>query len=488
MTKPNQSLTRKVAHNTAIQVIGRIIIAVLAVITLRLTTGYLGSTYYGYLVTITSFIALFSTFTDWGLSTISGREIAKEPEKAEDIIGANIGLKIVISLIFTPLIIFTGYVLYADTNEVVRYGILLLSLPFVFNAVQSAGTAIFIAKVRNDIGAYLDVASKVLSLLVVYAVVSLDLGMRGYLFGQFILSVLMGAITLLVISRFVRIRLNLDMALWKKLFLLALPLGAIQIVNSIYFRIDSVILSVLRPASEVGYYGVGYRIIEQVMAVPGFIMVALLPALAIAEQARLRVLVQRAFDVMVTLALPLLLGSLLLSKELVGLITPDGFATSAQIYAILSFGAAASYLSGVFGHSLIAINKQNRLVKLSLVVVGVNIGANLLFIPKWGSLGAAYAMSLSEVFTLFLIWMLFTKETGVAVSIKQIPKSLIASALMFFSGVVLKSTVWDSQMQLLDIVGAVILLAIIYVILLKLLKGIPVDLKTNFSPFKKRVK
>ena len=71
------STARKVAYNTIVQTGGRIVVSLLAIFTLRLSTNYLGATAYGYLVTVTAFITLFSTLTDWGLSTIAAKRGGK---------------------------------------------------------------------------------------------------------------------------------------------------------------------------------------------------------------------------------------------------------------------------------------------------------------------------------------------------------------------------------------------------------------------------
>ena len=64
---------------------------------------------------------------------------------------------------------------------------------------------------------------------------------------------------------------------WSVLTRLALPLGGALILNYLYFRLDILLLSWMKGEEEVGLYGLGYRVIEALIVLPGFLMLALFP-------------------------------------------------------------------------------------------------------------------------------------------------------------------------------------------------------------------
>src|SRR5215210_778794 len=97
----------------------------------------------------------------------------------------------------------------------------------------------------------------------------------------------------------------------------AVPLGTILIVNGLYFKTAALLLSVLATDRDVALYGVAYKAFEVLFALPGFVMVTLLPELARldAGEPRFNAMVQKAFTAMTLLALPIV-GFSLCGKEL----------------------------------------------------------------------------------------------------------------------------------------------------------------------------
>ena len=67
---------------------------------------------------------------------------------------------------------------------------------------------------------------------------------------------------------------------WALLLRISLPLGATYIVNYLYFRLDVVLLSILKGEEEVGVYGLAYRVLEGLMVLPAYFMFALFPEIA----------------------------------------------------------------------------------------------------------------------------------------------------------------------------------------------------------------
>ena len=51
-----------------------------------------------------------------------------------------------------------------------------------------------------------------------------------------------------------------------------------MILGIVHFRIDTVLLSILKPLADVGVYSVAYRFIEQVLYIPSFFVAASFPS------------------------------------------------------------------------------------------------------------------------------------------------------------------------------------------------------------------
>src|SRR5436189_153809 len=97
-------------------------------------------------------------------------------------------------------------------------------------------------------------------------------------------------------------------AAWAALLRRALPLGLALMIAAVYFRADALLLSILKGSHAVGIYGVAYRLLEALIAFPGFFYISVFPLLSQAwarrDLANLREVTQRAFDLLVLAAVP----------------------------------------------------------------------------------------------------------------------------------------------------------------------------------------
>jgi O-antigen/teichoic acid export membrane protein len=468
--------SRKIAYNTGAQVFGKIIVAILAIISIRLSTKYLGTTQYGYLTIITALFTLFGTLTDWGLTTIAGREIARTPEHADYIIGLNVTIRTLFTIVVTPIIIFMGLLIYHADSPELKIGLVILSITLFTSTLQSSVATIFVAKMRNDLTAAIEVITKVLSVASILLVIQYDLGYYGYVWAMVIISIISLIITLFVTRRYVKLRPIFDVAGWKKAFLVSLPLGAVQIMNVVYFSIDSLLLSVMRTPVEVGYYGVSYNVISYVMLVPSMFMLSAMPALSTATRERLKVMIQKAFDAMTILGIPIFVGGVLLAKYIILGVSNADFLPAVPAFQILMIGAGTSFIGAVFGNAMVATDNQNRLIRLTLIVMITNIVLNLILIPRFGISGAAAATTVTEIFSMFYVTYLFHKATGITAKYYQVFKSVLAGIGMLLAFVLTRHSSYLSQTGWPQLLILTAILGLVYGAILAAIGGLPFSL------------
>jgi O-antigen/teichoic acid export membrane protein len=218
---------------------------------------------------------------------------------------------------------------------------------------------------------------------------------------------------------------------WSLLLRISLPLGATMIVNYLYFRLDVVLLSILKGEDDVAVYGLAYRVLEGLMVLPAYFMLALFPEIARLTGQRERVdgLVSAALGVMEAIALPLVLVFAVFAEDVIRVIAGEDFADAAWVLRVLTLALGISYLSGVYGNALPALGRQNQLFRWSLVVLAVNLAVNLALIPPFGVEGAAVAVVLSELVGFAVVRHLYGQVgSGLWPSLE--PRMLLAGALM----------------------------------------------------------
>ena len=179
----------------------------------------------------------------------------------------------------------------------------------------------------------------------------------------------------------------------------ALPVGAALAVTEVYFRADTLIVSLFRDYEEVGFYALGYRVVELLGVLPAIVMTSVFPLMSryLHENRDLaRRTLDAAADLFVALGLPLAAGGLVVAPQLVRLIGGDDFEGAADTLRILLFAGALAFVSGLFGMTLIAGDRQRSALRLALAALVLNVPLNFALVPSLGIDAAAATAVASE--------------------------------------------------------------------------------------------
>ena len=470
----------KIILSTSSQILGQIITAILAILTLKIIANSLGLRSYGIYATALAFVSTFSLITDLGINAIAGREIAKNPEKADEIIGYNMGLRLCLSLIGIPVIIGIGFIFYH--THTLRLSIIILSTYLLFDAIRSVLMAYFTAKVRNDLAAFIGVIQQAL-MLCLSILSSLFLhSVYGFLFAFVISNGLSAMATVLISSNKVSVMPRINIRYWRKSIRLSLSLGIILIINLLYLKIDSILLSIFKGSTDVGVYNIAYSLVLTFLTLPGFIMTALIPSLATTKQKEdFNSLVEKAYAYMIIFACLLVVGGYIVRTDIVQVVSNSNFTTASTPFAILCLASGFSYLNNVFGFASVAINKHQRLVFVSLGTLILNVLLNLIFIPHFSVDGAAWATVVSEFLAFIFVYVIFSKKTNTRINlVRHTYKPLLAAALTLVSTTKL-AFIWKTSSSLLNTLVSSLIFISIYFVVLYTLKGIPTEAQDFFK-------
>ena len=229
------------------------------------------------------------------------------------------------------------------------------------------------------------------------------------------------------------IRLSIDWTYWKSIIKKALPLFVIITFNLIYYRIDTVMLSVMKDQTAVGLYGISYKILEILIAIPGMFMGLLLPLFTkyyLQDKTIFQHIFQQAFNILVSVAVPLAVAGMLLSSKILALFGQD-FTPATSTLQVLFIGIGFIFLGNLMGHILISAELQSKSMYIAIMGAVFNVCLNLYLIPKYSYLGAATATAITEGLVLLSYIYLVKKH------IKYFPKfqfihliTILATTLM----------------------------------------------------------
>ena len=257
--------TKKVAFNTSVQLFGKLITAATSVLVIAYLTRYLGISGYGDYATIFAYLGIFGVFVDLGLFVTTVREIAKDPDKEKFILGSMLGLRIVLGLTIFTLAYFVAFAL--PYSSIVKTGILIGAISHFIMSLNQVPLSSFQAKLTMQKATFSDIVGRLVMLgLVIWFIVA-QLGFLYLVAAVTIGNVVVFILNMFMFESYAKVWPLFNLTIWKKLLVTALPMGVVIILATIYFRIDTVMLSVMKGSFDVGVYSAPYKILEVFLAV-----------------------------------------------------------------------------------------------------------------------------------------------------------------------------------------------------------------------------
>ena len=200
-------------------------------------------------------------------------------------------------------------------------------------------------------------------------------------------------------SAFVKIKYNhlFSFAIIKQ----SAPYALLILLMTFYYRSDSVMLEKLLEdgSRQAGYYAQAYRFFEAGNMVAYLFSVLLLPIFSkmIKEKQVLNGIIDISFKMMFSGAIILSVLCFQFGEEILNWRYHDLSHQSVHLFSVLMFCFVCISSTYVFGTLLTANGDLRVLNLLAGSAVVVNIGLNLLFIPKWQALGSAVASLITQL-------------------------------------------------------------------------------------------
>ncbi|MCX6765401.1 MAG: flippase [Candidatus Moranbacteria bacterium] len=397
------AIARKIAYNILFNVVAKIISTGLALVGIGFITRYLGKEGFGNYATVLAFFAFFGALADLGMYAVATREISRSDADERGIMGNVVTLRIASSFfiaLLSPLI-----VLLLPYPQEVKMGILLVASAFFFSSSYMVLNGIFQKNLAMDKVATAELIGKMVQLGVVVLAVHYRLGFLVVIASILFCMIVNSTLVFLLSRRYLTFRLSFDFTYWKKFLRESLPVGISVFVAFVYFKADTILLSILRNSADVGIYNAAYKIIENISYFPGMIIGLILPIMShsiFSNRRRFEDVSNKTFKLFILLVVPLVIGTFFLADDIIELIGGAGFSESALTLRILIIALACIFFGNFFNTILIAGNLQKALMKILILCAVVNVGTNLILIPLYSYTGAAVTSAMTEILVVVL--------------------------------------------------------------------------------------
>lgn len=436
--------------NTLFQFGGRIGGGLMSIIIVKLISSYLGVAGYGEYASTYEFLSFFAIFADLGIFTIAVREMTKvenDKEKMEKIFGNVLAIRLVLTL--TMMVVATTALYFIPQYNVTRIpnAAILASIATILTMMTGSLSSILQVFLKMGKATTAFMIGKLLSLIYISFVVlklfesNSEIGFYHLYIAGVIGGIATTAITAYYAKQLASIKLHFDYEYCKKIIIEATPYGLAIIFNQIYFRVDSILLMLLKGPEEVGIYAVPMRILEVLMVVSFYFMNSTLPSLTRAFKQgaeELKKIIQFSFDFLVMLGAPIIVGTFILAYPIIFVISSpeflsrvdEGFYGSDIAFKILTLALVGGYMSSLFTYVLVAIEKQKTVLWINAFGAVFNIVANLLIIPSYGARGAAWTSVMSEIIVVIMAYFICRSYVRIKLDLLTLTKILSSAAVM----------------------------------------------------------
>ncbi len=394
------STVQRVAKNTAAMLTGQVLSYIVGFFSVMFVARYLGTENYGVLSFALAFTGIFSILADLGVGTLATREIARDKSlTTKYIVNLSVIKAIAVAGTFALIALIINLMDYPQQTVTVVY---LAGLAVGTTAFNYIFYSIFIAYERMEYYSLGLLLNNVVLLAANLLVIRLKLGVVSFA----VLWCLVGVVVLLYCFAVYRLKFarlqaasaavkgRIDWSFSKSLVRAALPVLLAIVFGTIAYRIDTVMLSVMKGDAAVGLYSAAYRLIEALGFIPVALTNALFPVLSqfhVSSQESLKFAYEKSFKYLLIVGLPIAVATTLVAGRIIVGIYSSEFSGAASALRILIWGTPFSFLNPLLGTTLISINKQNLITRVTFSAMVLNVVGNLILIPRYSYSGASIA-------------------------------------------------------------------------------------------------
>jgi len=233
----------------------------------------------------------------------------------------------------------------------------------------------------------------------------------------------------------VKKKFNFSLIIYKKILKFGFPLGLNSVLTFIFTRIDRFMIGAMISPLGVAHFEIASRIPDSSRRMFESFRAVYFPNIselfAKKKYTEAENVLNASLRLISFLTIFVALVALLFQKEIICLLFSDRYLESAPTLSILMLSLSIGLIGNVLGTSLVAFGQSDKPAKINLVNTITNVVGNVIMIPIFGFIGAAYAALISRCATNPLnVW--FLKKAGIRVEISQYLKPIIVFGVPWF--------------------------------------------------------
>jgi O-antigen/teichoic acid export membrane protein len=368
---------------------------------------YLGSVEYGRLYLAMSVAMMFQVLIDFGGAYLIPKEISRSPATAPSLIANSLGLRVGFAVIAILLMVSFSFI--AGYPPEVRALVAILALAKLWEGPLAVIATSFQGFERMGYRSLTSITERVFLAGVGIAVLMYggrSMAVAIVMVTATLLSCLLG---LLFLKRLVARMPSVAWSEVLKLVRMGFPYLLMSAFAVIYYRLNTVMLSLLAPEPVVGWFGVAFRLFDALMFLPSIFAAALFPVLSriAGQKEAVSATTQKSLEFILLIGVPIAVLTLTCASEIIDLLFGLGeYLQAVVILQALSPALLIVYVNFVLVAALVGMDRQKRWWVIALATIPLSLALNYLLITFFqsheanGGIGSAVATTLTECFVL----------------------------------------------------------------------------------------
>jgi len=425
-------VTHRTARNVGFATLADVVGKVGAFVFLIVGARVLSQSDFGAFSYAFALAGLMASILLWGFDDVLIREASLEPERLSQLVAETYVWRLVVGIPVFVGVAVAGVIGRPTGTSVAALLMVLLALFLDTSARTATSAAQTLHRLQRVAAAQL--VNKLLTAVAGVAALALGYGLDGYA-GAFLAGSAFGAVAIVFALRPIGVRADFSKMTRRSFAALgkaSVPLGLDTIVAMALFKVDAVILAVIKGNESLAVYSVAYRLMETGLFVAFAVVAATFPVMSQAESlARVRHAVERGFTICAAVYVPFAVAASLRASGIIQLLFGAKYAGPAATPLIwLAFSPLLIAYGNIASISLVARRRVRGAVTASIVAMLFNVGLNLVLIPMMGPTGAAIATTAAYLFEAVILFVLCTRLYGVTRVDRALFESAVAGGLM----------------------------------------------------------
>ncbi|EDX86239.1 Virulence factor MVIN superfamily [Synechococcus sp. PCC 7335] len=387
---------RKFIGNSLAMLINRVTQSIATFMLSAAIARSLGADALGQYLLAFSLYYIFVTLASQGLRVFFTRELARNPEEISIYLTNGTFLQTLLSLVaYISLVAVVFIMPYGEDASAVCYLMGLAIFPF---ALSNVTEAIFQALEKMHLIAVTTVPIYIIRLFIILAAMQLEYGIRSVVLILVASEALILVIQWLCILRFIKPTWKIKSDFLREILLEARTFFVIEGAAVISTRMEIVILSILGSELLLGLYGAVVQLLQPFLIVANSVIMAIFPAMSRSvgrEKNEQRRIAENLIEFLMIMALPFMVGILLLGRGLLIFVYGPSFAEAALAFKIASLTLVILPFIRVLSYLLVA-NGFEKVNLRELTVTTPLAGTIGVFLVAQFQLLGAPAMQVSK--------------------------------------------------------------------------------------------